>query len=155
MSFTKHLLMKKNIDPVNKEYFTETHPVCWFALGMLLCLVSATGMFECVESISDFFYFLAFALGALWCAYNFIVILFYSKAPSNSPARLQWLQKRERNRALFSKYYEILLAPIVSPLIKIIGYLILCGLFIGGYAFISSLSIHALLVLIAILLLIK
>jgi len=155
ISLIKNLLVSKNIDPINKHYFTENRPDTWFALGMLVCFLSASGMFDSMVDIGGFLIFLACLFGTLWFGYNFFIVLFCNKSPSDSPGHLRWLKKREKNRELFLKWYEILLAPIVRPVIKLIGYLILGGLIVGGCAFLSSLSVKTLLIIVILLILFK
>lgn len=149
----------KNIDPTNKEYFTEGNPAFWLALGMVLFSIWSIGSFQSIKDYIGALIFLIFLFPAVWCTYNFFVVFSYKKAPEDSPARLLWLQDKERQEKELSEKYDRLLAPIINPIIQITGNFLLwlfrIGLVIGGFAFLSSFSIHTLLILIVVLILLK
>jgi len=153
----KHLerfLRIKSIDSINKEYFTEGNPAFWLALGMLLFSIWTIGVFESIEDYTDVIIFLVFLMGALWCTYWFFVILPYKKAPDNSPARLVWIEEKERKRDNPSS-----IVLLIGSITKFIGYLIVGALLIGllflGADLLSSLSVRSLLIIIIVLILVK
>lgn len=157
--YLKNLLRIKNIDPINKEYFTESSPVAWYGLGMALCFIWSAGTFENIKDFISAIIFMVFLSGAAWCTYRFLVVLSYKKAPEDSPARLLWLQDKERSQEYLSEKYDQFLGPVINPIIETIGSLFLwsfrIGLLIAGIWFLSSFSVHSLLVLIVILILLK
>lgn len=159
------MLRIKDVDLINKEYFTEGNPAFWFAIGVIFCSIRTISAFQNIKggaSISVFFFFL-FLFGSIWCIYGLLTVFSYKKAPMKSPARILWLKNEKRKWSYISEKYNHFLAPKITPIIQAIGDfflivfwlgLIIVGIIAGIYS-VSQLSIHSLLILIVVLILLK
>lgn len=154
------------VDKENKEYFSESHPGFWLALGSVLFSLWSFGIFTGIKDFSTCIFFLIFFIPNVWFVYSFLSVVSCKKAPINSQSRIDWVKRKHSRYLSFMSFYDNSFGVILNPIwnlsqsiFKMIALIALVSIGVIVFSFlfglVASLSIHSLLLVIIWLMIIK
>lgn len=128
----------ENIDHKNKVFFSDSPPVTMYGLWMV------AGILGAAASVNEIIFVIPAYICLLWSTYRFFTVLYYRKSGDFTPSYLS-----------FSAKVEIMKEIIHESVLTLFVFIIRCLCIVGMIAFLMSISVHFLLVIIVILLLFK